>query len=124
MKAPTHLPTFLASERLARILAGAALAAMAVLQADAAPADMQAGKQGKAVMQTSTASTSTETSEPGTIPAARPGLPQIQRGAEGPLRTDEHLRKADPSIRDTHPLTVNGLWETLPGNVIARPQPQ
>jgi hypothetical protein len=119
-------PMYLTSERLARLLAGAALAAMAVVQAHAAPADTQAGKPGKAVMQTSTtstASTTSEASEPGTIPAARPGLPQMQRGAEGPLRTDEHLRKADPSIRDTNPLTVNGLWETLPGNVIAQPRP-
>lgn len=111
--------TSLMSGCLTQILAGVALTAMAV-HAQAAPINAQTDQRGRAAMRTSTAS---DASEPGTIPAARPGLPQIQRGAEGPLRTDEHLRKADPSIRDTHPLTVNGLWETLPGNSIAQPRP-
>lgn len=117
MKKLTYLMS--GRQRAARMLAGLALAAMAV-HAAAAPADAQADKPGSAAMRTSPANGA---SEPGTIPAARPGLPQIQRGAEGPLRSDEQSRKADPSIRDTHPLTVNGLWETMPGNGIARPRP-
>lgn len=60
--------------------------------------------------------------EAGTIPAARPGLPKIPVGAEGPIRSDS-MGKAgsDPSIRDHNPLTVNGLWETHPGNLVSRP---
>ncbi|MDD5249533.1 MAG: hypothetical protein PHY45_11140 [Rhodocyclaceae bacterium] len=61
--------------------------------------------------------------EPGTIPAARPGLPQQEsRGARGPLRTDELQQpRSDPSIRDTDPLTMNGLWEQHMGDVVTHP---
>ncbi|MFZ2853972.1 MAG: hypothetical protein WAZ34_07660 [Rhodocyclaceae bacterium] len=107
------------SGRLTQMLAGVALAALAV-HAQAAPTDTRTDRPEGTAMRTGTTS---DVSEPGTIPAARPGLPQIQRGAEGPLRGDEYSRKADPSIRDTHPLTVNGLWETQPGNRIAPPHP-
>jgi hypothetical protein len=55
----------------------------------------------------------------GTIPAARPGLPELQRGAQGPIRPDALSEsRTDPSVRDTDPLTMNGLWETKPGNVV------
>lgn len=55
--------------------------------------------------------------EAGTIPAARPEPPELQRGAAGPTRSDLLSRSSsDPSIRDQNPLTTNGLWETLPGN--------
>lgn len=113
-------PTFPTAARLAKVVAGTALAALAVAQVQAAPAAAQGGRQDKAAIHTGTAG---DASEPGTIPAARPGLPQMPRGAEGPLRTDAPQTKADPSLRDSHPLTVNGLWETLPGNVIAKPLP-
>lgn len=60
--------------------------------------------------------------EEGTIPAARPIPPQSYLGAEGPVRSDTpDTRSTDPSIRDTNPLTVNGLWVTLPGNRVVRP---
>lgn len=106
--------------RLARVLAGAALAAVAVGQVDAAPAREQAATEAGAMDE----GMLSETSEPGTIPAARPGLPKMLRGAQGPMRSgDEGQRQVstDPAIRDTNPLTVNGLWETMPGNSIVRP---
>jgi hypothetical protein len=57
----------------------------------------------------------------GTIPAERPGLPQMQDqgtiGAQGPMRFDE-THRTDPSIRDTDPLTQNGVWEQHFGNVV------
>jgi hypothetical protein len=60
--------------------------------------------------------------EEGTIPAARPIPPQSPLGVEGRIRSDTPNRPgADPSIRDTNPLTVNGLWVTLPGNRVVRP---
>lgn len=100
--------------------AGAACAVAAVLAAAGAGA-AGAAERGNMQEKARAAAVANEANEPGTIPAARPGLPQLRRGAEGPLRGEiEH--KADPSVRDTNPLTVNGLWETLPGNVIARPQ--
>ena len=56
----------------------------------------------------------------GTMPAAPPGLPP--RGLQGPIRADPRPdTRTDPSIRDTNPLTANGLWETQPGNAISQP---
>jgi len=56
----------------------------------------------------------------GTIPAARPGLPP--RGLLGAIRAESRLATStDPAIRDTNPLTANGLWETGPGNAISQP---
>lgn len=111
-------PSFHKPARIARVLVAMALAATVVAPVAAAPADSQMGKDQRAATMRSDAKS--EANEPGTIPAARPGLPQLSRGAEGPLRTD--TTKADPSLRDTNPLTANGLWETLPGNAIARPK--
>ncbi len=66
--------------------------------------------------------TRAELIENGTMPDGPPGLPQAERGAAGPLRTDAmNEPRTDPAIRDENPLTKNGLWETLPGNRIARP---
>jgi hypothetical protein len=59
----------------------------------------------------------------GTIPAAPPGLPeQAPSGAQGPARADTGLA-SDPSVRDTDPQTVNGLWEMHPGNRVTRSTP-
>jgi hypothetical protein len=105
--------------RIMQALAVAALTATTLTQAVAADTSMRkdAGASNAAMR----SSASSEASEPGTIPAARPGLPQLSRGAEGPLRADSSP-KADPALRDTNPLTANGLWETLPGNTIGRPK--
>lgn len=63
--------------------------------------------------------------ESGTIPQARPGLPQLSRGAEGPVRLDMRATvSTDPSVRDSNPLTMNGLWEMRPGNEIATSRSQ
>ena len=60
--------------------------------------------------------------EEGTIPAARPEPTQSSLGAEGPIREDASDKQGtDPSIRDTNPLTVDGLWVILPGNRVVRP---
>lgn len=69
---------------------------------------------------------SNSTDEAGTIPAARPGLPQQPpSGAAGPIREDYMVRPdGDPSIRDSNPLTINGLWETQPGNRVTKPEAQ
>ena len=64
--------------------------------------------------------------EEGTIPAARPIPPQRGVGAlgpQGPVRSEVMPKRGtDPAIRDQNPLTINGLWETLPGDAIARPR--
>lgn len=80
-----------------------------------------------AAAQTANANIGTEdssVSEAGTIPAARPGLPQLpeERGAQGPIRS-ETRPTADPSIRPFlgGPDIRNGLWETLAGNQVVRP---
>jgi hypothetical protein len=57
----------------------------------------------------------------GTIPWGPPGLPErAPAGAQGPVHFDPGLN-SDPSIRDTDPLTMNGLWELLPGDRIVKP---
>lgn len=67
-------------------------------------------------------------SEEGTIPAARPEPPYQGAdtlGPQGPVRSEAMPQSGtDPSIRDQNPLTVDGLWETLPGNAIATPHSQ
>jgi len=108
---------FLKSGSSALIVACAALAPFVVGQAGAAPAE-------QAPVWRSAMSSEANT-EVGTIPAARQGLPQQNpRGAEGPIRSDNRGQGGNPSIRDSNPLTVNGLWETMPGNVVSRPHVQ
>jgi len=109
-------PSFLKSGRCALLFAAAGLAPLVVGQVNAAPAGSAKNTEDARVASASGAV------EDGTIPAARPGLPQIPRGAQGPIRSD--TRSSDPSIRDSNPLTLNGLWETLPGNRVSRPGQQ
>ena len=113
---------FLKSGSSALIVACAALAPFVVGQAGAAPASGKAGGEQAPVWRTMSSEANTEV---GTIPAARQGLPQQNpRGAEGPIRSDSRAQGGNPSIRDSNPLTVNGLWETMPGNVVSRPHVQ
>lgn len=59
-----------------------------------------------------------------TILPERPGLPgQTPAGAQGPLRSDAELA-SDPSIRDSNPDTMNGVWEQLSGNRVVSSNPQ
>lgn len=101
----------------------------ALVVAFAAIAPVVAGQVSAAPDNASTKGVSSSSSrdsgvvESGTIPQARPGLPQLSRGAEGPIRSDMRV-SSDPSIRDKNPLTVNGLWETLPGGRVATPPTQ
>lgn len=105
------------SGRRALVAALAALAPLAVAQMNAAPANTNPGADQEARAWGDSVATET-----GTIPAARPGLPQIPRGAEGPLRSEAgRIASSDPSLRDSNPLTANGLWESVPGNRIVRP---
>lgn len=102
----------------ALIVAVATSASLAVGPVYAAPAD-------SSTYADSVHGRDSSSSEAGTIPAARPGLPEISRGVEGPIRSEDQSRsRGDPSIRDSNPLTVNGLWETHPGNIVTTPQPQ
>jgi len=112
--------TFLNSYRSALVMTFAVLALIPLGQVNAAPNSTgSSGDEARLSRDTGYAEVGTEV---GTIPAARPGLPQKTVGAEGPLRTDK--RGSDPSVRDTNPLTVNGLWETQPGNLVTKPSPQ
>lgn len=100
----------LTSGRRMLVLAFAAIAPVVVGQVSAAPDtkdinSSSSGVSGRVV--------------DGTIPQARPGLPQLAVGAEGPIRSDMRTTSTDPSIRDSNPLTMNGLWEMLPGDKIA-----
>ena len=74
----------------------------------------------------STMSRDTAADEAGTIPAARPGLPQQNsRGAQGSIREGYPAQPgSDASIRDSNPLTMHGLWETKPGNLVTKPTMQ
>lgn len=99
------------SVRRAALVACAILAPFAAGQVGAAPAGANP-------------SDNSVSSEAGTIPAARQLPPQSSRGAEGPIRSDPRNQAySDPSLRDSNLLTVNGLWETLPGNRVAKPNP-
>ena len=99
------------SGRRALILTFVALTPLAAGQLYAAPDFSKASGDNARIML-----------ETGTIPAARQLPPQSSRGAEGPIRSDNQRQAgSDPSIRDSNPLTFNGLWETLPGNQVRRP---
>ena len=112
--------TFIGPARSALIATSVILASLAFGQMNGASSGAYPGNDG------SRAWRDADSLEAGTIPAARPGLPQrSSRGAQGPIRSDAPgYAHTDPSIRDNNPLTVNGLWETLPGNRITSPSPQ
>ena len=103
------------------LLAVAALASVSAAVIAAPPPTYTPGNAPNAAMSRDTAA-----DEAGTIPAARPGLPQQNpRGAEGPIREGYTDRpRSDASIRDTNPLTMHGLWETKPGNQVTKPAMQ
>lgn len=110
---------FLRSGSGALLVVCAALAPFVVGLANAAPASGKTSSEQAQVWHDGMSN------EVGTIPAARQGPPsQAPRGAEGPIRSDIRGQAGDPSIRDANPLTVNGLWETLPGNVVRKPRTQ
>lgn len=116
------MPLILKTGRRTLVVAFAVIAPWVVELANAAPLDTHLNRD--------EASTSRDSAvnEADTLPATRPEQPQLSpdaQGAQGPLRSgsDQHEPyRTDPAIRDTNPLTVNGLWETLPGNVVVRPR--
>lgn len=117
---------FYPSVRNALLVAVAALVSVPaeVIAATPSSASTPTYSSGNAI--NTATSRDTVADEAGTIPAARPGLPQQNpRGAEGPIREGYTARSgSDASLRDSNPLTMHGLWETKPGNVVTKPDRQ